>query len=228
MIPKKINYIWLGEALLPPLIEKCLESWTRVLPDYEILRWDESNLSISDPFYEKAYQAKKWAFCADVARLHILYEQGGIYLDTDMEIIRDLSPLLDTDLFIGREDDHFINAGIVGCVPKNAFINDALQAVTKSLRSGYVPIPKVLTEVYAARSGSYRFPHKVYPPKYFYPYNPFVSDIKNLFFSDVTADTYAIHHWAHSWKGGLIQRARALLKRRAKVLLSRAAAQQAQ
>lgn len=200
MIPKTIHYVWLGTSPLSPLIVKCIESWKKNLPEYEIICWNENNLDISDPVYLKTLKEKKWAFASDIARLHVLYKYGGVYLDTDMEIVKSLDPLLKTELFIGLEDDCRIAAGIIGCMPKNKFIEDSLNAVTLSLSSGLVPIPQVISEVYKSQSPTYKFDHKIYEKHFFYPYNPFTSDIKILFYSDINQDTYAIHHWGHSWK----------------------------
>lgn len=203
MIPKLIHYIWLGNNPLPPTIEKCIDSWKKYLPDYEIKCWNESNLNIDDPVFSKILKAKKWAFASDIARLHVLYEHGGIYLDTDMEIIKSLNSLLNTELFIGLEDKRHIAAGIIGCVPNNKFIKDSLDAVTASLATDTIPIPQVITKVYELKKAHYNFEHEIYDKEYFYPYNPYASDIKILFYSDITEKTYAIHHWGHSWKMGL-------------------------
>ncbi len=219
MIPKKIHYIWLGESPLPAMVEKCIESWSQRLPDYEKILWNEKNIDIQNPSYKKALKARKWAFAADIARLHILLEHGGIYLDTDIEIIKDLTPLLNTDLFIGYQDNNLLNAAIVGSVPGNDFIRDSLAAVIESLKSDYIPIPNIMTGVYNKNKSSYMFKHEVYPQEYFYPYNPFESEVKNLFHSDITKNTYAIHHWDHSWKGGLIERAYRKIRRTLKSAL---------
>lgn len=199
MIPKKIHYIWLGRSPLPTTVERCIESWRHHLLDFEIIRWDESNLFVNDPAFRRAYAEKKWAFCSDLARLQILYNEGGIYLDTDMEVIRDLTPLLDTDLFMGQEDTVHINGAILAAVPRNAFIRDAKNTVSLALAEGETPIPKLLTRAFKENRNNYAFPLHIYPPEYFYPYNPFVSQTKHLMFADVTPNTYTIHHWGQSW-----------------------------
>lgn len=221
MIPKTINYIWLGKNPLPPTIKKCIASWEKILPEYEIKCWDESNLNITDPTYLKTLAEKKWAFASDIARLHVLYNHGGIYLDTDMEVVKSLNPLLDTDMFIGLEDEKHIAAGIIGCTAKNAFIKDSLEAVTRSLSTDTIPIPQVMTKVYDTRKDKYTFNHKIYSKEFFYPYNPFASEIKILFYSDVVENTYAIHHWGHSWKMGVIEKILKKTKRLLKNALSK-------
>ena len=220
MIPKKIHYIWLGNNPLPEIIKKCIASWEEKLPEYEVKCWDESNLNITDPIYLKTLAAKKWAFASDIARLHVLYNHGGIYLDTDMEVIRSLDPLLNTEMFIGLEDDKHIAAGIIGCSAKNEFIKDSLEAVTSSLATETIPIPQVMTKVYQAKKHTYTFDHNIYNKEFFYPYNPFASEIKILFYSDVTENTFAIHHWGHSWKMGLIEKALHKTKRLIKNIIT--------
>lgn len=213
MIPMVIHYVWLGGNPLPPMIKKCIHSWKENLPGFEIVCWNETNLKIEDPVYLRNIKNKKWAFAADIARLHILKLHGGVYLDTDMEVIKDLKPLLDTELFIGYEDNFHINAGIVGCTAYNKFVSDALDAVCKEQKKALTPIPQILTHTYNTNKKNYKFKHEVYSPEYFYPYNPFTSEVKNLFYSDITSNTYAIHHWAHSWKPNIIKRILGHLKK---------------
>lgn len=103
-IPKIIHYCWFGKGPLPPSAIKCIESWKRVMPDYEIKRWDESNYDINKNQYMKeAYQAKKYGFVPDFARFDILYQHGGLYFDTDVEIIRSLDDLVQRGPFMGLE-----------------------------------------------------------------------------------------------------------------------------
>ena len=104
MIPKKIHYCWVGGNSKPPLVKKCIQSWKKYCPDYEIIEWNESNYDISKNIYMKqAYEAKKWAFVTDYMRLDIIYEHGGIYLDTDVELIKNIDDLLSNEAFAGIE-----------------------------------------------------------------------------------------------------------------------------
>lgn len=87
MIPKIIHYCWFGGKELPIEVKKCIASWRKMCPDYEIIRWDESNFDVGQhPFVREAYKAKVWAFVSDYARLKVVYDNGGIYLDTDVEL----------------------------------------------------------------------------------------------------------------------------------------------
>ena len=89
MIPKIIHYCWFGGKELPIEVKKCIASWRKMCPDYEIIRWDESNFDVGQhPFVREAYKAKAWAFVSDYARLKVVYDNGGIYLDTDVETLR--------------------------------------------------------------------------------------------------------------------------------------------
>lgn len=101
-IPKVINYCWFGGKPLPRLSQKCIASWKRVCPDFEIKRWDETNFDVHQhPFVASAYEKKAWAFVSDWARLKILYDNGGIYLDTDIMLLRSLDDLLNNECYIG-------------------------------------------------------------------------------------------------------------------------------
>ena len=114
MIPKKIHYMWLGKKPIPDNLQKCIDSWKRFCPDYEMIRWDESNYDISKNHYmEQAYEAGAYGFVPDYARLDILYEYGGIYMDTDVEMIRSVDDMLYQSAFCGVEKWQTINFG--GC-----------------------------------------------------------------------------------------------------------------
>ena len=94
---KYIHYCWFGDKPLPKLAKKCIESWKKYLPDYELKEWNESNSNVEEcPFIKEAYENKKWAFVADYVRTKAMYEYGGIYFDTDMEIIKPIDELLDS------------------------------------------------------------------------------------------------------------------------------------
>lgn len=197
MIPKVLHYIWLGGKELPSLEKKCLDSWSRTNPSWEIKRWDESNLNIDDPVFTKAYKKKEWAYCSDYARMKVIYENGGVYIDTDMELVRPLDDLLIHGCFLGRENSYAINAAIIGASINNEFIYDVFSALKQSLENDFVPIPRILTSVYKKKTYDDVF---IFSEEYFYPYNPHENEIKNLFYCDVTDKTFGIHHWKYSWK----------------------------
>ena len=95
MIPKTIHYCWFGGNPLPEMAIKCIESWKKFLPDYEIKQWDESNFDVNMiPYAAEAYKAKKYAFVSDFARFWILYNYGGLYFDTDVEVIKPMDNII--------------------------------------------------------------------------------------------------------------------------------------
>ncbi len=111
-IPKIIHYCWFGKTEIPNHLEKYMESWSKYCPDYQIIRWDESNYDISKNQYMKeAYESRKWGFVPDFARIDIVYQYGGIYLDTDVEIIKSFDELLNTSSFFGYVDKQAVNLG---------------------------------------------------------------------------------------------------------------------
>ena len=114
MIPKIIHYCWFGGNPLPPLAHKCIESWRKYCPDYEIIQWNEDNFDISAcPLYvRQAYEAKKWPFVTDYVRLKVVYDHGGIYMDTDVELIKPLEGYLNNGAFFGFEEGKNIATGL--------------------------------------------------------------------------------------------------------------------
>ena len=117
MIPKIIHYCWIGNKPLPPLAKKCIASWQRVMPDYEIKRWDETNYDFKkNEFMANAYAQKKWAFITDVVRLHALVNYGGIYMVTDVEVLKPLDDLLKYEAVSGFESEEDIPTGLMGSI----------------------------------------------------------------------------------------------------------------
>lgn len=123
MIPKKIHYVWLGKGEKSDKIKRCIESWKKYLPDYEIIEWNEDNFDINyNDFTKKSYELKKYAFTSDVVRLYALYTQGGIYMDTDVEVYKPLDEFLNEEGFTGFEDIHYPVTATMGCVKGNSVI----------------------------------------------------------------------------------------------------------
>ena len=113
MIPKKIHYCWFGNNPLPAVAKKCINSWKRYCPDYEIIEWNEKNFDISMNEYTKmCYREKKFAFLSDYARLIIIEREGGIYFDTDVEVIKSFDDLLECNAFFGFETEEYIASGL--------------------------------------------------------------------------------------------------------------------
>jgi hypothetical protein len=115
MIPKVIHYCWFGGKPLPLDVEQCIRSWKKFCPDYEIRQWNESNYDVGKhPFMKAAYETGSWAFVSDYARLDIIYNHGGVYLDTDVELLKDLQPLLELDCYFGMQQDRNLIATGLG------------------------------------------------------------------------------------------------------------------
>lgn len=113
MIPKKIHYCWFGRGELPALAQKCIESWRKYCPDYEIVEWNEDNFDLDYNEYTRyCYNNKKWAFLSDFVRLIVVAEQGGIYFDTDVELLKNPDELLKYGAFYGFENDQNVATGL--------------------------------------------------------------------------------------------------------------------
>lgn len=124
MIPKTIHYCWFGKQLPGKREQRCIESWSRICPDYEIVMWSGRNAPVYDNNYvRQAYSMKKWAFVSDYVRLKILSEYGGIYLDTDVELLKSLDEFTDQTGFIGFESPENIATCVMGCIPGQPFFN---------------------------------------------------------------------------------------------------------
>ncbi len=114
-IPKIIHYCWFGPKEIPEMEQKCIASWRRVLPDYQIILWNEQNFDINSVSYVKeAYEQKKYAFVSDYVRMYALYNFGGVYFDTDVEVLKSLDGFLNDVAFIGFENRTMIGTGIIG------------------------------------------------------------------------------------------------------------------
>ncbi len=129
LIPKKIHYCWFGENRPSPLLQKCIDSWKEYCPDYEIIEWNEKNYDVNKHIFTKeAYGNHKYGFVSDLARFDILYEQGGVYLDTDVMLIKSMDMLLHEEGFIGVEKWGNINSG-GGCgfIPKHPIVKEIIE-----------------------------------------------------------------------------------------------------
>lgn len=213
MIPKKIHYCWFGGKPLNKLGKKCLKSWKKFFPDYEIIEWNESNFDFNCCQYVKeAYEAKKWAFVSDYVRYKILYEQGGIYFDTDVEVIKSFEDILEKGAFMGCENP-VVEIGIktnpgLGCAvapgldfyrevledyEKSSFYNDdgslnlytIVQRTTELLKKHGLRDTADIQQVAGIN---------IYPAEYFCPI-----DMRTGVLT-ITENTYSIHRYAASWE----------------------------
>lgn len=128
MIPKRLHYCWFGGHSLPPQAEKCMRSWIENCPGYEIIRWDETNSCLDDcPYVSQAFKAGKWAFVSDYVRLKALWDCGGIYLDTDVELLQPLDAFLKNSAFFGFESREKVATCVIGAEAGHLLISDLLE-----------------------------------------------------------------------------------------------------
>lgn len=203
MIPKVIHYCWFGPKPFPGIVEKCLRTWESKLPDYELRFWNENNSPMGIPFVCEAYSLKKYAFVSDYVRFWVLYRFGGIYLDTDMFVLKSLNDLLNNKVFFAWEtsEEKVLSCGIIGSVPQHPFINEVMKHYEllhfdKTRISDFV-IPGIVSKVY--RNFEFKEEIKLYPYDYFYPFPYEEKEARQNFMRFKTENTYAIHLWNISW-----------------------------
>ncbi len=207
MIPKIIHYCWFGRNPLPELALKCIESWKKFLPDYEIKEWNEDNYDVRKiPYISQAYEAKKYAFVSDYARFDILYQHGGIYFDTDVEVIKDLTPIIEAGTFMGVERAGALNAGLgIASPAATEIFKEILNSYAEENflnEGGSLNLKTVVTRV-SDIFKKYGFTdeekiqevkgYKIYPTEYFCPKSFFTGELK------ITENTYTIHWYDSSW-----------------------------
>lgn len=210
-IPKIIHYFWFGKNPESDLILKCISSWKKYNPDYKIIRWDESNFNIDDSidYVKEAYYAKKWAFVSDYARFYVLNKYGGIYLDTDVEALKSLDPIVNKGPFLAMEHDNYdsIAPGLgMASLPDNLLLKKMLEDYKNrhfKKKDGFydeTPVGVRLTEKFLLKDGlkDINGIQKVdgffiYPKEYFCPLDFQTGKI------NITQNTYTIHHYASSW-----------------------------
>ena len=218
MIPHIIHYCWFGHNEKPSLAQKCIASWRKFFPNYEIKEWNENNFDVYQiPYTSQAYRCKKYAFVSDYARFKILYDNGGVYFDTDVEVIRSMDEIVAQAPYMGVETVEYpfgkadfkcsVNPGLGFAVPpRHAFFKDMIN-LYRSLdfeanRKDYAlkTITQYTSEMLQKKGW---VPTKegvskvdditIFPKQYFNPY----SSKRGTF--EITDSTYSIHHYASSW-----------------------------
>lgn len=198
MINKTIHYCWFGSEM-PLLYQECIKTWEKNLTSFSIQRWDETNLPKEAELAWHYIKNKQYAFASDYARLYLLERYGGIYMDADFEVIKDFTPLLDSQVFLGYEKDDRPTNGIMGATVGAKFLNVALRRMEDNHAKGLFEISPEVT-AYALQQID-KNSYTIYPKQYFYPYNPYDdSSLAFFMYKSVTSDTYAVHHWAKGWK----------------------------
>lgn len=201
MIPKIIHYCWFGPKKMSKTDIKCIKSWKKNLPDYKLMLWNEDNSPIDVPFVKAALEAKKYAFAADYVRIWALNQYGGVYMDTDMLVLKNLDSFLTTE-FIGKENEKTISAGIIGVYANSIFITSAMQVYDSlffdinNLQT--ISIPQNLTKIINSLNKEYR--PSIYNKDVFYPL-PFEATVEGNFNykNYLTENSVAVHLWNASW-----------------------------
>ena len=211
MAPKIIHYCWFGGKPLPKNAQKCIHSWEKNLPDYEIKRWDESNFNVNIiPYVKEAYSVGKYAFVSDYARFWILYHYGGVYFDTDVEVLKSIDDIVQKGNFMGveQQDENTITVapGLgLAVEKKNILLKELMEIYHTShfvLEDGTLcmkNIVEITTELLLDKGlknttniqQCYGF--TIYPKEYFCPIDYQTRELR------VTENTRTIHHYAESW-----------------------------
>lgn len=225
MIPKVIHYCWFGRNPLPPLAVKCIKSWKKYLPDYEIKEWNEDNFDVNSiPYTREAYEARKYAFVSDYARFYILYHHGGLYFDTDVEVIKPMDDIIVRGAFMGCEKEANksgatvpeiapglelgCNPGLgLGCNPGLGLYAEILELyagfhfLRANGRLNLKTVVEYTTELLVAKGLKNSDEVQqvsdvwIYPKEYFCP---ICFETKKCV---ITENTRTIHHYAASWHG---------------------------
>ena len=216
MIPKVIHYCWFGRNPLPELAQKCIASWRKYLPDYEIKEWNEDNFDVNIiPYTAEAYRAKKYAFVSDYARFWILYKYGGLYFDTDVEIIKPMDDIIARGPFMGCENEVRNGATTLGVAPGLGLGVNPGRGLYKEILNLYssihfhianaadkqITIVQIVTEKLVEKGlkniNKIQFIEGVYiyPKDYFCPKDYITNE------SNMTHNTRTIHHYAATWIG---------------------------
>ena len=206
-IPKIIHYCWFGKSKMPKSNQICLKSWKTFLPDYTIKEWNEDNFDINANRYTKeAYEAKKFAFVSDYARFYILYKYGGIYMDTDVEVIMPLDDLLNNKMFAGFEGNEGVNPGLIfASIKGSELVREILESygnrqfkkedgsidttTVVEYTTGILKKHGMIINGECQKVGEIT----IYSSEYFCPLDHKTRKMQ------MTKNTYTIHHYSASW-----------------------------
>ncbi len=201
MIPKKIHYCWFGPGSKPPKALQCIDSWQKYAPDYELVEWNEDAFDVLLNAYTAfCYDIGKFAFLSDYVRLWAVYQQGGIYFDTDVELLKSPDFLLQDGCFIGFESKNYVNTGAgFGAEPGHPAVKAMLDQYDTVLPGQLISCPQLNTQ--ALLPLGLKLTNElqrlsdvtVYPSEYFNPLNDNTGKL------DVTPNTVSIHWYSKSW-----------------------------
>lgn len=206
-IPKIIHYCWFGGNEKPDIVKKCMESWQVYLREYEIIEWNEENFDFkNNPYVQEAYEAGKYAFVSDYVRVHTLFNYGGIYLDTDVEVFKSFDNLLHHESFWGFEQENYIATSTIGSKQGNTLIKEFLDSYqNKHFKqddgslddsTNVAIVTEILEKRGLIKNGEYQEIIDIgvfYPQTYFSPYD--YINCRRF----ITENTYSLHHFHKSW-----------------------------
>lgn len=225
-IPKIIHYCWFGGKEKPDSVKKCIESWKKFLPDYQLIEWNENNFNIEKLEYTKeAYVAEKYAFVSDVARIEALYQHGGIYMDTDVEVLKTFTPLLDARCILGMEEKEYVATSFMAFEKEHPLVKQFLnlyESISFFYKNGQIitgtnvaKLTNLLIEKGFVQENYYQELEegiKIYPKEFFSPY-----DYINCHYN-ITENSYCVHHFAVSWMSKKEQVKKRIKKQLSKIL----------
>ena len=210
MIPRIIHYCWFGRGPIPEMAQRCIASWHKYMPDYEYKLWNEDNFDIHcNPYVQEAYESRKFAFVTDYVRLFALYTEGGIYMDTDVEVLKPYDDLLSLTGFTGYEGSKYLPpvTGTIASEAGNEWVKEQLDAYdgihfllpdgSMDLTTNTVRISRIMKQggfIQDGKKKEYKGMH-IFPVEFFCPRQT-TGEIL------ITKDTYCDHHFLGSWSGG--------------------------
>jgi mannosyltransferase OCH1-like enzyme len=203
MIPKIIHYCWFGPKKIPEIMNRCIGTWESVLKDYDLMLWNENNSPMNQRFVSQAYEKKNFAFVSDYVRFWALYKYGGIYLDTDMYVLKSFDDLLPNDCFFGWETDleENLSCGVIGANKGNDFIEHIISCYEdiefSQEKIAEIVIPRIVTRCYDQYISKDKI--SVLPYSYFYSFPYSEKENFRNFMNYKTNDSYAVHLWNISW-----------------------------
>ncbi|WP_207435237.1 glycosyltransferase [Sabulibacter ruber] len=215
MLPKIIHYCWFGDLEVPDPYFSYIEEWKTLHPDWKIMRWDNKTFSDNTTYFTNTLRNKKWANASNYARLKVLYEFGGIYLDTDIKLVKPLHSLQEHECFLGFEEESnedrtfSINNAVIGAVPSHPFTEKCLNKILSNfdgLENANESSPKLTTEILIEEYGLSQYGHQqladgiiLFEKEAFYPI-PWNQAKKTADYSKyISPVTYAVHMWGRSW-----------------------------
>jgi mannosyltransferase OCH1-like enzyme len=205
VIPHIIHTAWFGRGEKADHFKRCMDTWPRIHPDWQIIETNEDSLPaklMESRYVKSVLERREFVKVTELARIWALYKHGGIYMDCDVELLKPLDSLLDQDFFIGREDAEHINGAVIGSAAGggtihfllDAFVHGPLTTEGRQPANVYGPhfLQRAIT-IYEAVGHSVM----IYPPEFFYPYNWNQTPEQAV----ITPNTYCMHRWAKSWVG---------------------------